>query len=105
MSERRMAQRMAQARAFLHHGKFGRDYVGQWIYDALSVGTPVVSYGGIAKVRIENGQTGYIVPDEAAYGNLVVQLLGDDAFFTRQSEAARNSRREWAAMAAELEKL
>ncbi|RCK04187.1 hypothetical protein TH5_21155 [Thalassospira xianhensis MCCC 1A02616] len=105
MPEADMAERIATARAFLHHGKYGNDQVGQWIYDALAAATPVVSYGGIAKTRVENGKTGYIVPDETAYGNLVMQLLADRQIFASQSEAARNSRREWLNVAGELEKL
>ncbi len=100
-----MAETIANARAFLHHGKFGTDHVGQWIVDALGAATPVVSFGGIAKSRVEDGKTGYIVPDAAAYGNITCQLLTDRAFFASQSEAARNDRREWIHVAGELEKL
>jgi hypothetical protein len=103
--ETEMAETVANARAFLHHGKYGTDYAGQWIVDALGAATPVVSYGGIAKNRLEDGKTGYIVPDESAYGNITSQLLTDRAFFTSQSEAARNDRREWIHVAGELEKL
>ncbi|HBU97381.1 glycosyltransferase [Thalassospira lucentensis] len=100
-----MAETVANARAFLHHGKYGTDYAGQWIVDALGAATPVVSYGGIAKTRVEDGKTGYIVPDEAAYGNITWQLLTDRSFFSTQSEAARNDRREWIHVAGELEKI
>ena len=100
-----MAETVANARAFLHHGKYGTDYVGQWLVDALGAATPVVSYGGIAKSRVEDGKTGYIVPDEAAFGNITTQLLTDRSFFASQSEAARNDRREWIHVAGELEKL
>lgn len=107
LSEQEMATRMAKARVFLHHGavKNRDDHTGMWLCDALAAGTPVVSFGGIANARIENGRNGYIVPDAAAYGNLVAQMLGDDAFFAGQSEAARNGRREWLNVAADLEKL
>ncbi|AUG53719.1 hypothetical protein CSC3H3_14095 [Thalassospira marina] len=107
LSEQDMAARMAKARVFLHHGgnRFNGDHAGTWLCDALAAGTPVVSFGGIAEARIENGRNGYIVPDDAAYGNLVAQMLGDDAFFAGQSEAARNGRREWLNVAADLEKL
>ncbi len=100
-----MAETVANARVFLHHGKYGTDHVGQWIVDALGAATPVVSYGGIARNRIEDGKTGYIVPDESAYGNITTQLLTDRSFFASQSEAARNDRREWIHVAGELEKL
>ncbi len=100
-----MAETVSNARAFLHHGKYGTDHVGQWIVDALGAATPVVSYGGIAKSRVEDGKTGYIVPDEAAFGNITSQLLTDRSFFASQSEAARNDRREWIHVAGELEKL
>ncbi|OSQ49588.1 hypothetical protein TALK_04470 [Thalassospira alkalitolerans] len=105
MPEGDMAERVANARVFLHHGKYGHDQVGQWICDAQAAATPVVSYGGVAKARVENGKTGYIVPDETAYGNLVTQLLSDRQIFASQSEAARSSRREWLDVAGALEKL
>ena len=60
---------------------------------------------GLPRRGFENGKTGYIVPDETAYGNLVMQLLADRQIFASQSEAARNSRREWLNVAGELEKL
>ncbi|MCC9620201.1 glycosyltransferase family 1 protein [Thalassospira sp. MA62] len=103
--EKEMADIVANSRAFLHHGKYGSDHAGQWIVDALGAATPVVSYGGIARSRVEDGKTGYIVPDEAAYGNITCQLLTDRDFFTSQSEATRNERREWIHVAGELEKL
>ncbi len=107
LHEHEMANRMAKARVFLHHGavKNRVDHAGMWLCDALAAGTPVVSFGGVANARIANGRNGYIVPDAAAYGNLVAQMLGDDAFFAAQSEAARNGRREWLNVAADLEKL
>lgn len=107
LAESEMAAKVAGARVFLHHGatKTTHDHAGTWLCDALAAGTPVVSFGGVAKARIDNGRNGYIVPDDAAYGNLVAQMLGDDAFFAGQSEAARNGHREWLNVAADLEKL
>ncbi|OSQ38371.1 hypothetical protein TMES_10955 [Thalassospira mesophila] len=107
LAENEMAEKIATARVFMHHGttKTTRDHAGTWLCDALAAGTPVVSFGGVAEARVDNGRNGYIVPDDAAYGNLVAQMLGDDAFFAGQSEAARNGRREWLNVAADLEKI
>jgi glycosyltransferase involved in cell wall biosynthesis len=107
LCETDMAEKIASARAFLHYGKGSgaRDHAGTWLCDALAAGTPVVSFGGIAHARVENGRTGYIVPDDAAYGNLTAQLLKDNGFFAGQSEAARARHREWLNVAADLEKL
>ncbi|MDP2696763.1 glycosyltransferase [Thalassospira sp.] len=110
MAEQDMATRIAGARAWLHHGKgkgkgaTAHDHVGQWLCDALAAGTPVVSFGGIANDRLENGRTGYIVPDAPAYGNVVTQLLGDKTFFDSLSAAACKDVRVWQDVAADLEK-
>jgi hypothetical protein len=57
--------------------------------------------------RLRDGQTGSIVPDDAAFANVAIQLLSSDDIFWSMNREARLLQRErtWDAAAAEFETL
>ncbi|MBT7449234.1 MAG: hypothetical protein HN793_00290, partial [Rhodospirillaceae bacterium] len=56
--------------------------------------------GGVEDV-VDNGQTGFIVPDDEAFANVALQLLTDDGVYTSFNDAASaiERRKTWASAA------
>jgi glycosyltransferase involved in cell wall biosynthesis len=103
--EAALAAAWRTARVVLHPGQ-AEDH-GCWtLGDAQALGLPAVArpLGG-APERIVNGDTGVLVPDDAAFVNVTVQILTDDGLHAGMAEAARapERRRGWDDAAAELE--
>jgi hypothetical protein len=105
--EAAMAEAYATARCHLYPGH--REDMACWtLVDSQASGLPAVARSrGAAHERIANGQTGYVVPDDAAFANVAVQMLSDDGMARGLSEAARadDRRRPWSLAAAEVETL
>lgn len=102
-----MAEIYRSARVHLYPGH-AEDMVGWTLLDSQACGLPaVVKNLGGAKERIRDGQTGQLVPDDAAMVNLTVRLLTDDDTFWGMSRDARLLQRErsWDVAAAEFDAL
>lgn len=100
-----MAELYRSARVHLYPGH-AEDMVGWTLLDSQACGLPaVVRPLGGARVRIRDGQTGQVAPDDDALVNLTVRLLTDDDAFWGMSRDARLSQRErgWDMAAAEFD--
>lgn len=99
--DRAMAQAYRQSRVHLYPGH-PRDFACWTLRDSQASGLPAVAFnkGGVEDV-IDNGKTGFIVPDDDAFANVALQLLNDDAVYQSFSEAASavERRKTWAATA------
>ncbi|KAA5607087.1 glycosyltransferase family 4 protein [Roseospira marina] len=100
-----LADAWSTARVFLHPGQ-AWDF-GCWsLVEAQAAGLPAVArpLGGAAE-RIANGDSGMLVPDEAAFENVTVQILRDDGLYAGMVEEARapGRRRSWDDAAVDLE--
>lgn len=97
-----MAQVYRESRVHLYPGD-AQDYACWTLGESQTAGLPAVarSLGGVDE-RIDNGQTGYIVPDAEGFAAVTLQILGNDAVYQNLSEAAADParRRTWV-MAAE----
>jgi glycosyltransferase involved in cell wall biosynthesis len=79
-----------------------RDYACWTLRDSQAAGLPAVgrAVGGVEDA-IDNGQTGFVVPDEDAFANVALQILTDDGVYTslHAAAAAVERRRTWATAA------
>jgi glycosyltransferase involved in cell wall biosynthesis len=100
-----MAQAYRESRVHLYPGDAG-DFACWTLGESQAAGVPAVAraLGGVDE-RIDNGSTGYIVPDDAAFANVTLQILGDDGVYENLSTAAKAvaRRRPWALAAEELD--
>lgn len=102
-----MARAYRTARVHLYPGH--PDDMACWtLAESQAAGCPAVAraFPAVAE-RVDNGQTGYLVPDASAFANVTVELLANDAMHGSLSEAARapHRRRTWAAAAADFDSL
>ena len=100
-----MAQAYRDARVHLYPGDAG-DFACWTLAESQAAGVPAVARGlGGVDERLDNGSTGYIVPDDTAFANVTLQILGNDDVYKTLSEAARAvaRRRPWALAAEELD--
>lgn len=101
-----MARVYQTARVHLHVGH-GQEFACWTIAESQACGLPVVGTmtGGLPD-RVVNGQTGYLVPDDAALANVAIQVLGNDAVHDHLSQAAADvtRRRSWDTAASEFER-
>jgi len=95
------------AAVHLYPGVAGETYC--WtLAESQAAGVPAVAMDqGAAKDRVRNGQTGFLVPDQSAFGNVAGHLLTNNI---AQANMARDSRimqrdRNWDVVAAEFERL
>ncbi len=107
MGDEGMAKAYRTARVHLYPGH--PDDMACWtLADSQAAGCPAVArgYPAVAE-RVDNGQTGYLVPDASAFANVAVELLRNDAMHASLSEAARSPhrRRTWQAAAADMDQL
>ncbi|MGC2856570.1 glycosyltransferase family 4 protein [Novispirillum sp. DQ9] len=102
-----MALAYRAARVHLYPGN--RDDMACWtLGETQACGVPAVARpAGAAHERIDNGQTGYIVPDDDAFANVAAQVLNDDGMFAGLSSAAAEKARArtWASAAQAFEAL
>lgn len=100
-----MALAYRAARVHLYPGH--RDDMACWtLGETQACGVPAVARpAGAVHERIDNGQTGYIVPDDEAFANVAAQILSDDGMFAGLSAAAADKARArtWAAAAQAFE--
>ena len=88
-----MAQAYRAARVHLYPGH-DDDFACSTLMESQACGCPAVSYRrGGAPERIRDGETGYLVPDEAAFINLAALLLSNDETQWWLSAEARTHQR------------
>lgn len=107
LSDEGMATIYATARCHLYPGH--REDMACWtLLDSQGAGLPAVARPrGAVHERMSNGETGYIVPDDAAFANVAMQLLTDEGMARGMAEAAAEParRRPWSLVAQEVEAL
>jgi len=105
--ESALAEAWGTARVFLHPGQ-PWDFACWSLIEAQAAGLPAVArpLGGAAE-RIANGDSGMLVPDDAAFENVTVQILRDDGLHKGMAEEARAPARlrSWDDAAEDLEGL
>ena len=110
LEEAGMAAAFRKARVHLYPSSAHEMY-GSTLAESQAVGLPAVvwtvSEGGGAQDRVRNGQTGYNVPDEDAFGNVAVEILNDKSLYETLSRDAQTMQagRGWDAAAIEFEAL
>lgn len=88
-----MALAYRAARLHLYPGH-GEDMACWTLGESQACGVPAVARpAGAVHERIDNGQTGYIVPDDEAFANVAAQILSDDGMFAGLSAAAADKAR------------
>lgn len=94
-----------KSRVHLYPGD-AQDFACWTLTESQAAGLPAVArpLGGTDE-RIDNGETGYLVPDAAAFVNLAVQILSNDDVYRNLSTAAADVRRRkvWATAAEALD--
>lgn len=99
--DRTMVDAYRRSRVHLYPGH-PRDFACWTLRDSQTAGLPAVArgLGGVEDV-VDNGQTGFIVPDEDAFANVTLQLLSEDSVYKsfRDTASATERRRTWAAAA------
>jgi glycosyltransferase involved in cell wall biosynthesis len=106
-SDRGMAEVYRASRVHLYPS-FSQDVACWTLQESQSAGLPAVSrMVGNASTHVVNGETGFLVPDASAFGNVTLQILGDDALYQRLSAAAGDParRRTWDLVAADFDAL
>ncbi len=106
-SDTEMASAYRAARVHLYPGD-GRGAYPWTLADSQACGLPAVSFPGDAVAAVlRNGETGYLVPDDAAFVNLTLDLLSGGAGYDalRAGALARQGGRGWDAAAADFERL
>ena len=84
-----------EARAMLYRGDLNETFCLA-VGEAQASGVPAV-VGDLGSVveRVRDGETGTIARDDETFAAAAVALLGDDALWRRQHEAARKYQRAW----------
>lgn len=99
--DRTMVDAYRRSRVHLYPGH-SRDFACWTLRDSQVAGLPAVArnLGGVEDV-VDNGQTGFIVPDDDAFANVALQLLSDDSVYRsfRDAASAIERRRTWASAA------
>ena len=102
-----LAAEMRSMRIFLYRGDRGETFCAA-AGEAQAMGIPgVVQDIGSLRERVLDGITGTVARDEASFADAAVRLLGDDALWLRQHQAALARQRDfgWLEAAAQFEKL
>lgn len=104
-SDSGMAELYRSARVHLYPGH-ADDMVCWTLMESQACGLPAVARPlGAIHERLVDGQTGQIVPDDAAFANVAVRLLSDDDLFWGMSRDARQMQRNrtWETVATEFD--
>ena len=92
-----MADTYRRSRVHLYPGH-AKDFACWTLRDSQAAGLPAVAHGlgGLEDV-VDNGQTGFIVPDDDAFANVALQILTDDGVYQSLNQAASavERRRTW----------
>jgi glycosyltransferase involved in cell wall biosynthesis len=102
-----LAAAMREMRVYLYRGDPGETFCAS-AGEAQAMGIPgVVQDIGSLRERIEDGVTGFVVGDAAAFAAAAVRLLTDDGLWKTQHDAALAAKRSfgWENAAAAFEKL
>ena len=102
-----MAELYRSARVHLYPGH-ADDMVCWTLMESQACGLPAVARPlGAVHERLCDGQTGSIVPDDAAFANVAIRLLSNDDSYWSMNREARLSQRQrtWDVAAAEFETL
>lgn len=95
VTKRELAAEMSRARVLLYRGDVGETFCLA-VGEAQAAGVPaVVQDIGCVAERVIDGETGFIAAGDAAFAAAAVRLLGDDALWRRQSQAAAARQRGW----------
>ena len=93
--DQEMARIYREARVHLYPGH-PDDMTAFTLLESQACGLPaVIRPLGAAPERVENGQTAYVAPDEAAFANLTQMMLADDGLQGSLAQAARQRCRGW----------
>ncbi|MBL8643900.1 MAG: glycosyltransferase [Rhodospirillaceae bacterium] len=106
-SDRGMAEVYRTSRVHLYPS-FSQDVACWTLQESQVAGLPAVArMTGGAGEHIINGETGFLVPDASAFGNVAVQILSDENVYRRLSAAACDvaRRRTWDMVAADFDAL
>ncbi|MBL8630249.1 MAG: glycosyltransferase, partial [Rhodospirillaceae bacterium] len=106
-SDRGMSEVYRSSRVHLYPS-FSQDIACWTLQESQASGLPAVArmVGGAAE-HIINGETGFLVPDASAFGNVALQILQDDNVYKNMSAAAADvaRRRTWDMVAADFDSL
>lgn len=106
-SDRGMTDVYRTSRVHLYPS-FSQDIACWTLQESQAAGLPAVArnVGGAAE-HVINGQTGFLVPDAMAFGNVALQILGDDNVYKSLSAAAADvsRRRTWDMVALDFDAL
>ena len=90
-----LARELALARVLLYRGDEGETFCLA-VGEAQAAGVPcVVQDVGCVAERVIDGETGFVAAADAGFAEAALLLLGDDALWRRQSDAARERQRGW----------
>jgi glycosyltransferase involved in cell wall biosynthesis len=90
-----LIEEFRQARCMLYRGDINETFCLA-VGEAQAMGVPaVVQDLGSVIERVVDGETGFIRPTDAGFADAAVELLGDDALWTRLHEGALARRRSW----------
>lgn len=93
--DQEMARVYREARVHLYPSH-PDDMTAFTLLESQACGLPaVIRPLGAAPERVENGQTAYVAPDDAAFANLTQMMLADDALQGSLAQAARTRCRGW----------
>ncbi|MCB2109304.1 MAG: glycosyltransferase [Rhodobacteraceae bacterium] len=104
-SDKGMAEIYRSSRLHMYPS-FSQDLACWTLRDSQAAGCPAVARtSGGAEEVISNGETGFLVPDAEAFGNVAVQVLTHDGTYKNLSETAgaETRRRTWEAAAADVD--
>ena len=91
----RLIQELRQSRAMLYRGDLNETFCLA-VGEAQAMGVPaVVENLGSVNERVIDGETGFVVSDDAAFAEHAIRLLGDDDLWRRQHRAALACQRNW----------
>ena len=102
-----LVQELAQARVLLYRGDIGETFCSA-VAEAQAMGVPtVVQDIACMSERVRDGQTGFVVADQTAFGVAALRLLTDNALWSNQHQAALELQRGWGwdQAAAEFERI
>jgi hypothetical protein len=106
-SDRGMAEVYRSSRVHLYPS-FSQDVACWTLQESQASGLPAVArMVGSAGEHIINAQSGFLVPDAAAFGNVALQILQDDNVYKSFSAAAADvsRRRTWEMVAEDFDNL
>jgi glycosyltransferase involved in cell wall biosynthesis len=107
LAKQELADELGASRVLLYRGDVGETFCLA-VGEAQAAGVPcVVQDIGCVAERVVDGKTGYVAANDAEFAENAVRLLGDDALWQDQHQAALRLQRSWgwSEAAAEFEKL